>query len=255
MSKEYKKNYISNFIIRLDLENKLNEGEYDKLISLLTKDFPINERRDIQNRNIIIKDHDKNNPEAMLSDPELKIQNILYNSSKTERITINSDSILYESLKYTSFTYVKPFLKNIVKCLTKEYNIKNFNRIGLRYVNLIKMPIKNKKEIFDWTGYINNALIFDSNFIEDKNMLQEIRIIDFKLDENYDLLCRLQVGIPNRNMPADLMEKIYLIDIDGYSNSLVEQDDAIDVLTKIHDKNIEIFEKCIEDNLRSDMDE
>ena len=191
----------------------------------------------------------------MLSDPELKIQNILYNSSKTERITINSDSILYESLKYTSFTYVKPFLKNIVKCLTKEYNIKNFNRIGLRYVNLIKMPIKNKKEIFDWTGYINNALIFDSNFIEEKNMLQEIRIIDFKLDENYDLLCRLQVGIPNRNMPADLMEKIYLIDIDGYSNSLVEQDDAIDVLTKIHDKNIEIFEKCIEDNLRSDMDE
>ena len=74
MSKEYKKNYISNFIIRLDLENKLNEGEYDKLISLLTKDFPINEKRDIQNRNIIIKAHDKNNPEAMLSDPELKTQ-------------------------------------------------------------------------------------------------------------------------------------------------------------------------------------
>lgn len=32
----------------LDLENKLSEGEYDKLLSLLTKDFPINEKRDIQ---------------------------------------------------------------------------------------------------------------------------------------------------------------------------------------------------------------
>jgi hypothetical protein len=29
MSKEYKKNYISNFLIRLDLETKLSEGEYD----------------------------------------------------------------------------------------------------------------------------------------------------------------------------------------------------------------------------------
>lgn len=44
MSKEYKKNYISNFLIRLDLETKLNEGEYDKLLVLLTKDFPINEK-------------------------------------------------------------------------------------------------------------------------------------------------------------------------------------------------------------------
>ena len=26
---EYKKNYISNFLIRLDLETKLSEGEYD----------------------------------------------------------------------------------------------------------------------------------------------------------------------------------------------------------------------------------
>ena len=79
MSKEYKKNYISNFLIRLDLETKLNEGEYDKLLVLLTKDFPINEKRDIQNRNIVINTDEKNNPEPMLSEPELKVQNILYN--------------------------------------------------------------------------------------------------------------------------------------------------------------------------------
>lgn len=255
MSKEYKKNYISNFIIKLDLEDKLDEGDYEKLILLLSQEFPINEKRDIQNRNIVISANDKDNPEATISDPELKVQNILYNSSRTERITINSDSIFYESLKYTSFSYVKPILENIIQCLTKEYNIKNFNRIGLRYVNLIKMPIKSKKEIFDWNGYINDALLSDNKIIKPNDILQEIKIMDFKLDEDYDLLCRLQAGIPNRNMPADLIEKIFLIDIDGYSNSLVEQEDAISVLTKIHDENIKVFEKCIGDKLRSVMNE
>ena len=82
MSKEYKKNYISNFIIKLDLEDKLDEGDYEKLILLLSQEFPINEKRDIQNRNIVISANDKDNPEATISDPELKVQNILYNSSE-----------------------------------------------------------------------------------------------------------------------------------------------------------------------------
>ena len=39
---------------RLDLfESEFEaKSEYDKLLALLTKDFPINEKRDIQNRNI-----------------------------------------------------------------------------------------------------------------------------------------------------------------------------------------------------------
>lgn len=76
-------------------------------------------------------------------------------------------------------------------------------------------------------------------------MLQEIKSIDFKLDSDDNLLCRLQTEIPNRNMPADLMEKIYLIDIDGYTNSLVEQEDAISILTEIHYKNL----KCLKNVL------
>lgn len=97
--------------------------------------------------------------------------------------------------------------------------------------------------------------MFDSSFIENDSLLQEIKSIDFKLDKENDLLCRLQVGIPNRNMPADLMEKVYLIDIDGYTDSLVEYNCAMEILDLIHDKNIMVFEKCICDKLRGDMNE
>lgn len=250
--KVYKRNFISNFIIRFDLETKLDEGNYDKILELLNEDYPINEKLDIQNRNIII-DKDSDNP--ILSEPNIKIKNILYNSDKNERITISSDSILYETLNYISFSKIKPTIEKIILSLKENYGIKDFSRIGLRYVNLIKKPIKNKKDIFNWNNFINSKLLFSNDFIDTETILQQINTIEFKLDVENDLQCRLQFGIPNRNMPADLMEKIYLIDIDGFTNSMVEQDDAIKILDIIHEKDIEIFEKCIEDELRREMNE
>jgi len=252
--KVYKKNYISNFIIRFDLDTKLDEGNYDKILELLTSDYPINEKIDVQNRSIII-DKESENPQPILSDPEIEIRNILYNTERNERITISSNSILYETLKYISFSKIKPTLEKIIISLKENYGIKCFNRIGLRYVNLIKKPLKEKKDIFNWEGYINSKLLFANDFIDIGDILQQIHTIEFKLDSGKDLQCRLQFGIPNRNMPADLMEKIYLIDIDGFTNSMVDQDDVIEVLDTIHEKNIEVFEKCIEDELRREMDE
>ena len=130
MGKVYKRNYISNFLIRVDVDTKLDEGNYDKILKLLTNDYPINEKVDIQNRNIIIN-KDSDTPELVLSEPEIKVRNILYNSERNERITINSDSVLYETLKYTSFSKVKPILEKIISSLKDDYGIKNFNRIGL----------------------------------------------------------------------------------------------------------------------------
>ena len=54
-------------------------------------------------------------------------------------------------------------------------------------------------------------------------------------------------------MPADLMEKIFLIDIDGFTNSMVEQEDIEKILETIHEKSISIFENCIDDKLRNEM--
>ena len=250
MTKIYKRNYISNFLIRLDLGTNLDEGNYDHILKVLSNDYPIYEKLDIQNRNIII-----NKDEPLLSEPEIKVRNVLYNSDRNERITINSDSIIYETIKYTSFSKVKPILEKIIVSLKEDYGIKNFNRIGLRYVNLIKMPAKEKKDIFEWSGYINPDLLLHNDFIKNENILQQIQTIEFKLDPDNELICRLQYGIPNRNMPADLMEKIFLIDIDGFTNSMIELEDVINVLDTIHEKNIEIFENCIEDKLRSEMNE
>ena len=47
MRRVYKRNYISNFLIRLDLGTNLEEGKYDDILKLLTNDFTIKEKLDI----------------------------------------------------------------------------------------------------------------------------------------------------------------------------------------------------------------
>lgn len=229
---KYKKNYISNFIISIDLENNLVESEYENILEMLSKNYPIKEKVD-----------------------SLINKNILYNIKRTERITINNNSILYESLNYASFSKIKPILEKIFLFLKNNCEIKSFNRISLRYINLIRKNFKEKEDIFDWKGYINSQLLFETDLINTQNILQQIQTIEFKLDYETDLLCRLQFGIPNRNMPADLMEKVFLIDIDGFTNSTVEQPDVMNILDIIHQKNTLIFEKCIDDKLRREMNE
>lgn len=102
MRRVYKRNYISNFLIRLDLGTNLEEGKYDDILKLLTNDFPIMEKLDIQNRNILIN-KDSDIPEPILSDPETKIRNVLYNADRNERITISSDTIIYWNTKIYIF--------------------------------------------------------------------------------------------------------------------------------------------------------
>ena len=61
--------------------------------------------------------------------------------------------------------------------------------------------------------------------------------------------------MPNQNFPASLMEKNFLIDIDGYSKVLMEKNEIIEMFDDIHNEEDEIFETCIKDELRRIMNE
>ena len=154
MRRVYKRNYISNFLIRLDLGTNLEEGKYDDILKLLTNDFPIMEKLDIQNRNILIN-KDSDIPEPILSDPETKIRNVLYNADRNERITISSDTIIYETLKYTSFSKIKPVLEKIILSLKVSFLILLFSNLEYTKLKAFKISFEDK-------------LIFSCSLIEDK---------------------------------------------------------------------------------------
>ena len=146
--------------------------------------------------------------------------------------------------------------KSFNEALIESNNqIKKYTRFGIRYINLINLPCKNKNELLDWNKFINNKLLNSNDIFGNKALLQLIQIHNIKSAFNDDIIYTVQSGIPNQNFPAALMEKTYLIDIDGYSKVLMEKDEIVDMFDKIHDEEVEIFETCITNELRSMMNE
>lgn len=252
MNKIYEHNYITNFIIRLDFEKKLEEDNFESLFKVLKKDYNITEKYDIHNANVVFNEKDASEKPS-IDETEVIRNYIFYNENKKERFTLNKESIIFEALCGVEYEKVKKYIKKLVSILTKEYDVKNYIRIGIRYVNAIKTEFKDKKDILKWEGYINPNLMPPKKIFDNQVLLQHMQTFDFKMDTENHLGCRLQVGIPNHELPKGLKEKVYLIDIDVFSYRKVNADKAIDILDAIHEQDIELFEMCIDNKLRKEM--
>lgn len=255
MEKEYKKNFIANFIVRFDFETYSDTFDMDKILKIFKKTYPLVIKNNIQDHQIVIdKNSDKGTPRI---EPTNMIHEIsMSNSEQTTRIKISNLAFVYETTRYTKFSKIKEELIDVLNVLEKEVEIKNYARFGIRYINLIKLPCKSKSELLNWDKYINEKLLQSQNLFNDKNeILQSIQINNIKSNFNEEIIYTIQTGIPNRNFPASLMEKNYLIDIDGYSKSLMQKEDVIALFDDVHNEQKIIFENCIKDELRRYMDE
>ncbi len=252
---KYKKNFIANFIIRFDFE-KFNEIDVKKIVENYEKDFPIIENKNTQEHQIIMEDSSDNKIGA----PKLELTNLVHeismmNSNQDERIKISSKFFSYESTNYKTFDNVKKLICPMLDYLESSYQIKRYKRFGIRYINLINLPCTNKKNLFDWNNFINEKLLSTRDLFSDNELLQFIQIHNIKSSFNEDIIYTIQSGIPNQNFPASLMEKTFLIDIDGYSKVLMEKEEIVSLFDEIHKEENFIFESCIKEDLRSLMNE
>lgn len=254
MKKEYKKNFISNFIIRFDFD-KYSEIDVDEIASLFEKKYPINEKKNIQDHQIIIDQNESLNAKPRIEPTNLIHEITLLNGEQTERINISNLFFSYETVSYITFEKIKEKIFPILEYLDNNYQIKKYQRFGIRYINLITLPCRNKNELYNWSNYINDELLKAKNVFAENELLQTIQINNIKSKSNEDILYTIQTGIPNRNFPASLMEKTFLIDIDGCSKILMDKSDIVELFDVVHQEEKEIFEICIKDELRGVMNE
>ena len=255
MKKRYKRNFIANFIIRFDFE-KYNEIDVEKIAEKFREEVPIIEKKNIQDHQIVIDGAGENKIGA----PRIETTNLIHeismiNSKQDQRVKISDMFFTYETTNYKTFDDIKKIISPILDFLETDNQVKRYKRFGIRYINLINLPCKNKKELLDWNDYINEELLSSNNIFGKKELLQLIHIHNIKSSFNDDIIYTVQSGMPNQNFPASLMEKNFLIDIDGYSKVLMEKNEIIEMFDDIHNEEDEIFETCIKDELRRIMNE
>lgn len=239
----YKKNFLSKVIFRIDFD-KVELGKLGGFTKDVEKNFPINEEKKGESGQINFNFKTK---ELQQEISPLITWN-LYNKERTIKIQIQPNFLTIEFFKYKDSSDLKPNMEIVSKFLS-TFGIKTINRLGLRYINEIK--IEDKKDLLDWTLYINNELLGSINFSQKNKKAIARAMTGIVFKENFGNI-NFNYGLWNSAYPNIISEKIFILDIDAYSKFPIDSEDLnLDELVKEYNKAIEnVFESSIKDGLR-----
>ena len=244
LRKEYKKNFLTNVIFKLDFQKilELNEknppSEFQKKIA---DKFPITNEL----RNKLLEFETKKETEDVSVKQERTLSWEFMNKEKTKKVIVDSQFLIVEFLKYTTFEEFFQDIKFILGIFSELYCVKISKRIGLRYINQINIP---SGDPLDWNLLINKDLFgLTKNFLSDKDpILRSMHLLEVK-QESYTL--RFQFGLFNSEYPNPIARKEFVLDYDCFS---VEEKETSDIFSRIEEYHAVIrnlFEKSIMENL------
>lgn len=131
------------------------------------------------------------------------------------------------------------------------YGIPHFQRIGLRYVNVI---IRSKLDLegASWKELINDYMLGLMSF---DNMEKNIKGAEgtylIKMDDAEENIIRLKTQLVRK---VDSEEQCYMLDIDFFTLTRVSAEDAIEKLNYLHKYASRLFRWCIKDKLHKAME-
>jgi len=247
----YKRNFITNVIFRIDYPKILNLSEKNppsKFQDTIIKRFPqIKENRQSKIKTEIVKDSTFNiNAESSVSWSFL-------NREKTIKTTIDSDYLIIEYFRYKNFTEFFKTIKYILDNFMKLYNIKIVNRLGLRYINQIKIDTGNP---LDWDNLIAPSLFSVSkDFVKesDRNSIsRSMHLLEINEEKNKLVF---QYGMHNSEYPNPINRKEFILDYDCISKEEIEKVEIFNTIKIFNTIISKWFELSIMDGLRKEMED
>lgn len=245
---QYKNNFLSNVIIRIDFPKILElEGEKtpDEFQKKILKGYP---NIDTQvGESLMVK----LNPE---SEHEVKSEKksiwLFSNKDRTQKITLSSTFLALEYTKYESFTAFRTEFEKIFDLLKELYPIGIVNRLGLRYINEIKIQEGNS---LDYKGYINKNLTGIITNLINTDTDKPLRLMHLVSVKGEDGVLNFQFGIFNPEYPNPIARKEFILDYDYYSETDIEIDSIKSLAVKFNEFITQWFERSIDTKLRTLM--
>lgn len=245
--REYKSNFLTNVIFRVD---------FPPILSLDSRNPPTRFQCEIKDSFPILEPKPGKLYEFEITKELAKVVTSkvarwqFFNKERTKVVDVGSDAIILEYFVYRHF---KEFFNDVDLVFKKFFNIydvvKICNRIGLRYINQVKIE---KGDPFDWEDLINPELVLvNRGFISSiKGIKKCMNLLEFQTQ-----VCnvKFQFGMFNSEYPNPIALKEFALD---YDCSLKEELEIGETYGKVKDFNdvaTYFFEMSIGDKLRKIM--
>jgi len=247
MDIKYIKNPIKQAIVRVDFLNSIKDFDNEipaEIGNVIKGIFPISEPKELVSKEFLIS-----NQQVQEKEEKVKEWNF-YDVKRQKRLCITNNSFFIDVSYYVSFTSFLSDFHQILKIISGKYTDIQYSRVGVRYINHI---ILSKGLPYNWSGYLNKNLLSIFNISSDKNSISRA----FQnLEMNYgDFNLRFQFGMHNPDYPAQIKQKIFILDFDAFYGGLMSKSDIEDYLPIFHEKIQELFENSITDKYRKLLDE
>lgn len=236
---EYKVNFLSLVLCKIDFNAVLEDSskKYLELTELLSKKFPIKEMQNAQENAVTVNGTRKPRVSQRFF-TKVSFTNI----ERTQVITIVDRSIIVEFKKYDSYTTFKDVVSELTDSLNKLYPDTIAQRIGLRYVNEIRI---GSGKWDNWKNIINKSLIINPNLnAGTADTARAMSAIEY-LDTTDDYMLKFQYGMPNQDYPAPIRNRLFVLDYDCFTQAPKNVSDIDCTIDKFHDYIENLFKQSI----------
>lgn len=243
----YQRNFLKEVIVRVDFLNPLPGVDValpPPIAEIAIRDFPIPEPREALRRQVQI------GPEGIASTEERFKEFQFHGIERTKTFTIGRQVALVQYKMYQTYELVKAEFVRILDRVGEVFEGVQSSRVGLRYVNTIELTEQNPT---DWSAYIAPQLLSLFEFppeVERPALSRVLNNLELSLDA-FNLVYRL--GMHNPDYPARIRQKVFVLDLDANTQSLVNITDVGHLLDDFHGAIQRYFEQSITDNLRRVM--
>jgi uncharacterized protein (TIGR04255 family) len=129
------------------------------------------------------------------------------NKEQTDTISLSYNAITLSSNKYISLELFFSKVELMYNNFYKIYRPGIINRIGLRFINEIKL----KGNPLDWDGYINNNLYCSIAPFQHLSISRAMSQLHINLDDHKIIF---QFGIYNSEYPNNISQREFILDYD-----------------------------------------
>lgn len=243
---KYKKNFLSEVVVRIDFLNPINKIDKElpkKVKNKILKYFEVLEPQPIN-----VKQIDFQN-EKFDDTGDAYTEWKFFSLNRDKQLTLINSSIFISYKSFSNFSFLSKEFNDISKTIFIAFPEIQIKRQGLRYINRISF---SKGDPFDWSDYINDGLLSTLNFVTETRQLTRIfHIIEYNLGSH---ILRFQFGIHNSDYPAPIRQKEFILDYDAFSTG-IDKESMSNNLDLLHTTIQERFEDSILDGLRRVMNE